>query len=196
MNAAGMTLFAILFPEQCKPVPFILPLWGIAALVWGIVSRHRRYQELIRGDFTHTYANGSSRLERLSFWPGFLQAESRIVRWIEPGFFWLVGLISTFFLSRAFGIYLMLSSVFMAAFQELVYQTSLSQIYDLIDSDIVANAQSRLLAFLTSPASSAAVIPKTIEGVPTGAARDLMAALERRKARKINAPDNQTPGRA
>lgn len=113
LNAAALIAFPIFFPALAKPIPFLMPLFGIVTLALGLLQRNLRWRALIRGQIWHSMSNGIAHIERIKWWPEYLRQENRLIRFVEPLLVALVGLIVAAFLSRAFGVYLFITANFM-----------------------------------------------------------------------------------
>jgi hypothetical protein len=199
LNAAALTAFPTCFPALAKPCPFLMPLFGIATLAAGLAQRHFRWRELLAGQTWHSYSNGIPYIELFKGWPGFLKKENRLVRWIEPLMVWVCGLIVTALLSRALGVYLMITSAFMWLFQYLVRHAAINSLLDLLDGIIHSEAQARNLAYYktTNPTTPPPSVRELEGSVATGLSPELLKTLElKRAAKKFNAPDNLASTRA
>ena len=96
-----------------KPAGELFDLLPWALIIGGFVVRHRRWQELGRGDFCHTYSAGISYLEKLPL-PAFLKSHRRIYRVVEPCLCFIASMIFGIFVSVAVARVFALSAVALA----------------------------------------------------------------------------------
>jgi hypothetical protein len=194
-NAVAMILLPIFFHTWAHPFPFLMPLYGLAALALGVLNRHLRWKEMQGGKLWLSISNGISYLEKIR-WPAFFLRENRLVRWIEPLCVLFAGLIVSLFLCRLLGIWIMVQAAFASLFQQMVYEETINRQFIELDGLINSEAQSKFIAFYSGK-NSALPPPSTVEceGVSTGLSADLQRAIERKRAKKINAPGNLAGGR-
>jgi hypothetical protein len=193
LNCAGLVLFPMFFPALAKPIPYLMPMFGIVTLVAGLIQRRFRWAELLKGQIWHSRSNGIGYIELIKWWPEYLRRENRLVRFVEPLLVSLVGLIVASCLSRAFGLYLMITASFMWLYQNAVYEAAINALLDMLDGIIFSDAQSRNLAYYNNPnPTTPPPTTKELEGtVATGITSDLLKTINAKRAKKRNAPDNQ-----
>lgn len=168
---------------------WLLGLFTLAFLIWGFVQRSWRWRDIKRGISWHSRSRGIS-------WFIFLPlSDSNVKRFVDPTVTLLVGLLFTL-LQTLLGIYLIIAAFCLFAWEAYDYERSINMMLDqldaLVDSEVIS-ANVEYYSQYTSPATQRPL--EETAGIPTGVAPDLQAAIERRRARVQQVPNNLgTPG--
>jgi hypothetical protein len=190
MSTIMFSLSAV-FHSASGPFPFLMPVYALAVLGMGLWQRHRRWQELCRGEMVMTYSPGTSLLARFP-WPRFFLSHNRVARFLDPAAAGIVGAIVGLFLNHILGIWIMVSAFFLHVFEQDAFWRQLNRDLDLLDQLFAADVQAQVMAHFKGsqpPKQAQATLAETVP-VATGVDPDIAKQIERRRKKLLNQPAN------
>jgi len=190
-----MIVVAQVLPIAAAPFGALLTIYALAMLALGLFQRRLRWNELCRGERWHTYSPGISILEFLPL-PGFLKANRRVNRFLDPALVAIVGLILSA-MSHGLGVWIMFSAFFLYVFEQDLYEKQLGRDLDILDGLVSAEVQEETVKLFEGkqPESIQRPLAETA-GIPTGLAPDIHQQIQLRRAKRPAPPDNLDPMRS
>jgi hypothetical protein len=150
MFLSGLANINLLFFHPAGALFDELP-WAI--LIGGFIIRRRRWQELSRGEFCHSYSTGISYLEKLPL-PAFLRSHRKIYTVVEPVLCFIASMIFGIFVSVAVARFFALSAVALAIYQQALYDAKLEADLDKLDLLIQSEVDSETVKIFTDSQSN------------------------------------------
>lgn len=180
----GMDSFSSLASFDGSNTSKALALFAWAMLIFGVVQRRMRWNDLKSGVRLHTYARGVPWLAK--FVP---LSENIVQRFIDPAVCFLFGLV-VLLLSRPLGMWLIFSGLALYMVEQYVYEKQLEQHLDTLDGLVDSEVQGENVQHFegAQPEQKQRSLEETA-GIPTGIAPELEVQIQKRRKRKPPADD-------
>jgi hypothetical protein len=158
---------------------YILYIFVLAFVVFGLVERRFRWNDIKKGISWHSRSRGISWAAKV-----LPLSDSILKRYVDPAIVFVVGLLFAFIVQPLTGYYLLAAAVCMFAWESYDYQRSIDLMLDQLDNLIDSEVMSQNIDYYGQDGRPLA--QRSLEdtaGIPTGISPELTAAIARKQYR-------------